>query len=610
MSSGSRPHRRRRSSKFVRILRKDRLFSIALAGALLVLVAAILTLPKIWRTTPEHFPLNTVRISVVDLVQTWSLSRSAKAAQAAHDYDGAIYAWSAASANNPGDPAVHRGILHTLLESTSLKDDHFRLILPTVHWLNALTRTNSADVLLGSEVLERYGNPGAALELLDRSTVADDDATRRVRARCLATNERYDEFAKLWKAHGSGWSSDTHGLALYHDAWLMATDDRSEGLDAALRLKGALTQPGEPGITAARLLQQVAIRRGSVDDLARAMQRLKDGGAEVLTQDFRYWVLLAASGREAEARAQAHAFRGHLPTPQSAVAYIESLRTLGLKPDAQTFLEAHIGQYGVAVTVWRAYFDLLVDAKDWPELRRVVSSARLIAGRTDPLLAEAAFADFRAALAQDRRNDVRMLIRELTSLDLADPAIATRIAAGMRLAGQPEDALTLLKANEKALGASDVFWNEYFKTGYALHDITLLRRTVERLVQTNPGSPIWKNNRAALLLITGEDPLQALELTLEGLRDQPNSTAHQINHAIALIQNKRPSDAESILRAIDPSRLAPEAASNYHLAFAQVHAAAGRTSEQLASASRVNRAHLLPQQVERLNPLLQASAKP
>lgn len=614
------PRRRRRRSrssplekklrgfKTVQILRKDRLFGIAAIVVGLVVLAAVAAVPKVWRTTPKDFPGNPVEVSIIDLVQAWSLSRAAAAAGAAHEYDAALDHWRAADANNEGDPRIQRGILRTLLANPVIKVENQALIQPTVRRLMALTSTNSADVILSSEVLERYGQPEPALRLLKNLPSDSGNTIDQHRARVLLSSGRLDEFASLWRAHGNAWAADAQGLALYHDTWLMATNAPSEGLEAARRLRTALREPGETGLTAARLLQQAASQRGLVDDLALAITRLKEGNAAAIANDFRYWVLLAASGREKEARAQALAFRGIFPTPESMVPYIEALGALGLHTVAQSFLEERIGNYATTLVVWRAYFDLLADKKDWDELRRVASSARLLASRTDPLQAEAVFADFRGAVGQNRKSDVKTMLRELTSMELADPVAATRIAATLRQAGYPEESLTFLKGIEHSQAGIDTFWNEYFATGYMLRDLAILRRAVDKLLLSSPGSPISKNNQAELLLITGEHPADVLPLTQEGLDRNPDSALHQIHHALALLQNARPRDAAALLHKIDPSQLAPEMASLYHLALTQVHAASGNTADLLESARRINRSHLWPQQIERLDALLPAGA--
>jgi predicted Zn-dependent protease len=114
------------------------------------------------------------------------------------------------------------------------------------------------------------------------------------------------------------------------------------------------------------------------------------------------------------------------------------------------------------------------------------------------------------------------------------------------------------------------------------------------------------NNRAALLLITGENPAEALRLTFEGLRRQPDSLALQVNHAMALQRNGRTAEAARLLERIPADRLSPDLAASYHLATAEVRAAEGRREDAAAAAGRVERSRLLPPQLARLDRVLAA----
>lgn len=606
-------NRKLRKFRFYQILQKDRLFAYAFVGLALLSVAIGLAVPRFWLTTPTRpdFLLPPIKVSAIDLVQAWSLTRTAHRAAQAGNHEAALYAWRAAAANNLGDPRVHRGTLESLRDIPSILPENHQLVANAVGWLTALSATNSDDAILIASVLERYGAPEKALENLRRFPEGSADAVDQVRARCLLVSERYDDFARLWQTNATAWSAETNRMLLYRDAWLMVTDERSEGLEAALRLKAALRRPGEEGLTAARLLQQAAWRRGLPDDLALAIRRLEEGGSRVTAWYGRLWRLLYASGRESEAQALAKAFDQPLRDPNAAADYVEGLRALNLRTNAIDFLERNIGGYGIATVVWRPYFDLLVDSRNWDELRRVSAAARAICGRQDPLFAEALYADFLGALAQDRQREAQDTLKQLIALDFTELSTVTRIAAGLRTRGRAAEALTLLKAREKSQATSEAFWNEYFQTGYTLKDVSLLRRAVEELLHLRPGSAVWRNNRAALLLITGDDPKEALQLTVEGLRRQPDSPVFQINHAIALIQNDRSGDAETLLGRIDPRRLgSPEVASNYHFALALVQAAAGRTNDARTTAARVNRDLLLPRQLERLDAAVPAPARP
>ena len=90
------------------VLYYDVWFRVAAITVILsgVLLAAIL--PKIWTVTPDGF-LPVVRISGLDLVQAWSLRRSAEKLEKQGQLADCMVAWRAAGFNDPGSPELARG---------------------------------------------------------------------------------------------------------------------------------------------------------------------------------------------------------------------------------------------------------------------------------------------------------------------------------------------------------------------------------------------------------------------------------------------------------------------------------------------------------------------
>ena len=69
-----------------------------------------------WTVSPPGFK-PVLKVSGLDLVQAWSLKRSALKAAAAGKDDDAAYAWQAAIANDAADPDLFRGSLRHLLNT-------------------------------------------------------------------------------------------------------------------------------------------------------------------------------------------------------------------------------------------------------------------------------------------------------------------------------------------------------------------------------------------------------------------------------------------------------------------------------------------------------------
>jgi hypothetical protein len=294
-----------------------------------------------------------------------------------------------------GRPALHRGLLESLRDFPQFRPEQGALAIGTASWLLALTGTNLADVILVADVLERYGQPRSALARLAEVASRADDGAEKVRARCLFSAGFYGEFEELWRTNQTTWASDPL-LARYQDAWQVATDDRSGGLESALRLKQALEAPGGEGLVAARLLHQAAARRGLAEEVALCVRRLESARSASVGHYAHLWRLLAASGRHSEATNMAVTLKIVPRDPESAVQLVEAFRFLGLREQARRFCEQHIGAYGASTEVWRSYFDLLVEIGNWDEVQRASVDARVLASRNDPLWAEAVFARYRA----------------------------------------------------------------------------------------------------------------------------------------------------------------------------------------------------------------------
>src|SRR5437764_521365 len=88
-------------------------FRLVFLAFLLGAVFLALFLPKMWTVSPPGFK-PVIKVSGLDLVQAWSLKRSALKAAAAGKNEDAAYAWQAAIANDAADPDLYRGSLRHL----------------------------------------------------------------------------------------------------------------------------------------------------------------------------------------------------------------------------------------------------------------------------------------------------------------------------------------------------------------------------------------------------------------------------------------------------------------------------------------------------------------
>jgi predicted Zn-dependent protease len=104
-------------------------------------------------------------------------------------------------------------------------------------------------------------------------------------------------------------------------------------------------------------------------------------------------------------------------------------------------------------------------------------------------------------------------------------------------------------------------------------------------------------NYAAVLIGEHRNSQESVKLTRRQLEQFPNNPDLQINHALALIQTKRPDEAEKILKAVNPNRLKTTEASVFNYAWAELHLQRNDGSKARKSYSLVNTNHIMPPQV-------------
>ena len=89
-----------RDVPLIRLLLYTRWFKWGLLSVMLIILTVPLLLIKVWKVTPEGFnPV--VRISFLDMLQSWSLRRSALNMMDADKFEDSIHAWHSSIANHP-----------------------------------------------------------------------------------------------------------------------------------------------------------------------------------------------------------------------------------------------------------------------------------------------------------------------------------------------------------------------------------------------------------------------------------------------------------------------------------------------------------------------------
>jgi predicted Zn-dependent protease len=559
-------------------------------------------LPKFWQTTPDDFSKGTVRVSVVDLIQAWSLSRSAARAEARGDFEAALLARRAALINNLGNPRLHRSLLTHLQIVPEARPENVILVLFSSSWLLSLTETNLSDLGLTTDLLEKYRLPEYGLHMLHESPHGNDPALAPIRARCSLSAGKAPEFAALWRTYESVWDDDPR-QKLYHDAWTAGWESSAGSIEAMFRLKEALQDPGNPGLTAARLLLLAGARRGTPDDLAMALARLESGRAASVAQHAIYWRFLASVGRFEEASEKARAYSSTPRLSTDAAEYALVLAALGMRDEALGFLDTNLSHFATDPGIWEVYLALLIDARRWNDVRRAAAHAQVQTASFETVRILALFAQYQAEVGEDRRHTADGIANELASARILDNAIALTIAQVFLRDDRGQAALKLLRGKQPELSDEPKYWQTLFTAALHQKDVDALRESTTELLRLLPDSPVALSNRAAMLLVLEEDPTEALEITFRLVNRYPGVPAFQINHAFSLLLNRRIEDAWTLLESLDPSRLDRQAAAAFRLARTEALFARGAYAAALEESAMVPRGLILPPQVERLEKL-------
>lgn len=490
-SRGSRRFKHLRQTRLFRIFRKDRAFAVIFALSAVVVGVVAVAVPPLWQTTPRDFLGPVVRVSLVDLLQARAFSREAGRAAAAGRWSEALLAWRGALAENPGDATLHRRLLLFLREVPEADPDDWEIGLSSGRWLLGLARTNSADLALAAEVLQKFDAPDMALSWLETAPNPADDALARTRARVHVAMGRYDEFRRAWEIGGAAWSADPR-MVRYADAVRAAQDPGIAGAEAATRLRASLALPGSDGVETARILLGAASRQRRVEDAEAALGRLEAGRSASGADRSVYWATLAAAGRGEDVEALVSGGNGARMAPRNprlAARYAQVLADLGYPRLAKESLTARWTELGLDVRIWRIQADLMASLGQWTELRLLASETRALTGPQSPLYAEILLAEYQTARGDGRSMEAARLAGDLVRVEAWDAEGVSRAVRALRRDGSANLGMALLTRLEDSMKTNPAFWTEWRETALALKDRAQAELATARLAQLGVAVP-------------------------------------------------------------------------------------------------------------------------
>lgn len=577
----------RRALRYVGI----RLVVLLVAATVL---AVGLGLPSMWRTSPDGFS-PVVRVSLLDLVQSRSLQRSARQMQAEGKLGEAIMAWRQAIASNPGDVEANRGFIRALCAGPKPTSELLPMGLWRSQWLLRLTATNQTDVELVAHLGTRYEVNDLALSLLLGAESRLSDAALGDLLRTLFRNGQTEQFNEVWNRH-PGVDRNDPELTLFRLGWEIAWGPPRGIAAARAALQKAKADP-VLRMAAHQVQLSVSDATADLDSYAESLQQLRDLHGDRPLDHVRYWKMLLATGRRHEAAELARTFATPPGTALEARLMFDTFLQVDLKEYAAEFIQKHRPNFEFDRELWVRQAELLISIQHWDELRGLALDLRDTRRQSLGLTGYAWFLEGLANYRSHLPDPALVAFRKIPLWPVDDALLGYRIAKELSAFGNPELAKDVLVSLERAAGGTAEYWFHLVVAAYEAHEFDTMLAAAEKAYQLAPENLVYINNYAAALLMQRQKAALAVELTLRKLTATPRDDGARLNHALALLQNDRMAEARTLLLQVDERRLDGRLHTILNLALFELNFREQHPAEALAAYGRIESRFLLAPQL-------------
>lgn len=558
----------------------DHWFGVAALLFLMLMVFLGLFIPRIWRQTPEGFnPV--IRVSGLDLWQARSLRRAAEREGAAGRVEEAVQAWRSAVINNAADLETLRGSLRYVASQKNPSKAHLEFGVNQSFWLMRLSKTNEVDLELALNLMTRYGLNDYVVRLgkvtEDRLTPVSADLLTRA----YFEMGQMADFDRLWRRNEARFEGNAE-LKVYRSAWL-ANWGPPGSLQAGREALRTARQDPVLRLLASRLQLQVSFAMQDVTTYGQVLAELEEEHQTRITDHCWHWMLITALGGREEARQRAKNFTGVPTNPMEARTLGTTYALLGMEDAASKLLTEQLRTFAFDPDLWLLQAKNLMELKDWSELRSLATSMRSEASLQLMLEGYSYFVETMAESNLERPDAARAASDLLARSTLPSPGMTRDVAQQVRDVGFADVSLRLLQGVEEAFKEDADYWFERTVSAFLANEPGSLIEAAERAYQLNPANLSIVNNYAASLLVSRRRPQEAVKLTESLLQARGSSPDAELNHALALIQNERLTEAEALLRSMNTLSLGVGETSVYHMAWFEIHL--GRKEWKLARAA-------------------------
>jgi predicted Zn-dependent protease len=558
----------------------ERYFRAAAILMLLFLVFLGLFLPKIYTSTPEGV-VPAYKMSGLDVVQAWSLARSARAMEATGNHNEALLAWRSAAQNNPGDPHYAEGLIRLVVNYPATRREFLAPAASYAFWHLQLTKTNDASLELAARLFAKYSLDDYAIGLLGARATNLTPALAGIYLKSLFHQSRMDQFGELWASYSNVLSNDRE-MQVVRAAWQSGWGPPGQISQGRQALEAARNDPATRDL-AHRLSLPIAVSLSDTFAYERALAALVDNHADRVRDHVAYWRLLVVAGRSAKAAELARGFSRPPETPADAKDMVETLIPMGAQEYAAQFLEQHLPAFSFRPDLWELMGELLITLKQWPELRDLAVRMRQNQMLREDMAGYAWFLEGLSNLRTERREAALEAFTRAADFPTTNPLLSFKVARQLTTLGYPILATRLLSMVEKAYGNQAMYWFAVVGAAYEARQFDTMREAAARGYLLNTNEPIFISNYAAMLLMERTNASLASQLTLRALARRPTDIGMQINHAQALMLNGRLQEAEEALGKIKIDEVDSYLITERNLAYFELHAKLGDKAKALAA---------------------------
>ena len=572
-------------------------FRYAWLACVLVVLVLALGLPPVWIVTPRDF-VPVIRISWLSMVEARVHAGLARQAEARDEKESAFYHWRSAVSFNSADPLVLRSSISNLLSLPPRNVLRYGEARWRSLWLLHLTRTNSADLDLVTDVYRHYGTDEQLGPLLAGAPqpLTGHQHLALLKAR-LQANDRAGFLSLRTNLPPSTAASDPE-LPIYDAAAQLMWGEAAKAVAAQAVLVSFQT-PEYPAlrVRALRLQLLAGLVRRIPEEVAPALARLRDLHEDYPLEHAAYWELLQAKGHTEDAAQLARQFADPPITSSEVTRISDTFLHLGLVDHATEFLEHFAPTLGSTSRIWLSYANLLIQQERWDDLRGLALEIRRNDLSRGLLGGYSHYLEGLAEVSTHHTNEAAVAFAKIAQDPIREPTVVLGVARDLVTRGNYQPAMDLLRTHQGELQQRLEYWQVLVRAAYHEHDAELLLEAAQHQYALAPDRVDVMNDLAAALLIYRRDSEQVLTLTRRVLDNSPTSLAARINHALALLQHGNPGAAKPLLLSVDESQLGDIERSMLAFARVDLERQQGHPALALQEIGRVNPAYLLPPQI-------------